>query len=189
MPRAHEFPVGTRFTRLQTTSTTYYKSTLKARVVDVICDCGTVLTVRVGHVVRGHVKSCGCLKREQSRNWCSRPENPLRRRGKDSVRYKAGGRQDKAEWLLHEKSNPCTDCGCTYHYSVMQFDHMPERGAKRFEINTSNVNKNGLTLADLIEERAKCDIVCANCHAWRTWLRRTGQQLRRMRSEEYYARR
>lgn len=31
------------------------------------CDCGNVLTTTVSHLRRGNTKSCGCLRREQSR--------------------------------------------------------------------------------------------------------------------------
>lgn len=60
------------------------------------------------------------------------------------------------------KSNPCKDCGFSYPYYVMQFDHV--RGKKLFNI----AEHHNTGIKKLLEEIAKCDIVCANCHAERT---------------------
>lgn len=69
------------------------------------------------------------------------------------------------------KSAPCLDCGITYPPYVMQFDHRP--GVKKVanvpSMRCYNWNK-------VIEEIAKCDLVCANCHAERTHLRRSVAQ-------------
>lgn len=63
------------------------------------------------------------------------------------------------------KAVPCSDCGAQYPYYVMQFDHLPERGAKQY--NISELMVSGSTEA-LKAEAAKCEVVCANCHAERT---------------------
>lgn len=61
------------------------------------------------------------------------------------------------------KSKRCADCGVSYPYWVMSFDHV--RGEKLGNI-ASMVLKKGK--AWLLAEVAKCDVVCANCHAERT---------------------
>lgn len=61
------------------------------------------------------------------------------------------------------KEKPCADCGVRYPYYVMQFDH---RGGKSFTIS-QNWHKVRLTV--LVAEIAKCDVICANCHAVRTY--------------------
>jgi hypothetical protein len=58
------------------------------------------------------------------------------------------------------KQKPCADCGVQYPYWVMQFDHV--RGEKKCNISEAN-----LRVGALLEEIAKCDVVCANCHALR----------------------
>lgn len=65
------------------------------------------------------------------------------------------------------KSNPCVDCGNSYPYYVMEFDHVPERGKKINNISCfiGNRSINSKTVQD---ELAKCDLVCANCHSIRT---------------------
>jgi hypothetical protein len=62
-----------------------------------------------------------------------------------------------------KKDDPCTDCGVTYPYYVMQFDHV--KGIKKFNLgDTSRWTSERVVL----EELAKCEVVCANCHAERT---------------------
>ncbi len=68
--------------------------------------------------------------------------------------------------ILHEAKNvPCTDCGVQYPYYVMQFDHLPEY--EKLYVLSEAVRRN-LSEAVVRAEIAKCDVVCANCHAERT---------------------
>jgi hypothetical protein len=60
------------------------------------------------------------------------------------------------------KSGPCTDCGDTFPIYVMEFDHVPERGPKRWNIGAVIAQPRSMTT--LLAELAKCDLVCANCH-------------------------
>lgn len=64
------------------------------------------------------------------------------------------------------KNVPCQDCGKTYPYWVMDFDH---RSDKRFTIN--KYVKSGPSLSTLQLEIDKCDVVCSNCHRERTYAR------------------
>lgn len=74
------------------------------------------------------------------------------------------------QWLKDEKENyPCTDCGNYYRYYVMQFDHLPQF-EKKFHLASFKDYTQSLDVVK--EERAKCDLVCANCHAERTHKRR-----------------
>lgn len=75
---------------------------------------------------------------------------------------------EKREILRKAKSGPCSDCGVEYPYYVMQFDHV--RGEKKF--NLANHSSGRYTsMKALLEEIAKCEVVCSNCHAVRTWTR------------------
>lgn len=61
-------------------------------------------------------------------------------------------------------TTPCTDCGVFYPPYVMQFDHL---GDKIMEVSVMVTKMWG---RDKIQaEIDKCEIVCANCHAIRTW--------------------
>jgi hypothetical protein len=62
------------------------------------------------------------------------------------------------------KDVPCMDCGNTFPPYVMDFDH---RGDK--VDNVSRLSNNRVSIARIMEEIAKCDIVCANCHRIRTY--------------------
>jgi rRNA-processing protein FCF1 len=56
----------------------------------------------------------------------------------------------------------------------MDFDHR-DPTTKRMAV-TRMIGRAGT--ARILEEVAKCDIVCANCHRLRTVLRRSGQSVR-----------
>jgi predicted Zn-ribbon and HTH transcriptional regulator len=72
----------------------------------------------------------------------------------------------RLEFLRELRKVPCKDCGCTYLPHQMDFDHR-DPATKSFGLTGSRA-----MLAPqqrLLEEIAKCDIVCANCHAVRTY--------------------
>lgn len=73
----------------------------------------------------------------------------------------------KQEFIDGLKNAPCVDCGGVYPPYVMQFDHVPERGERKFSIS-SGANCSLKEGSALLEELKKCDLVCANCHAVRT---------------------
>jgi hypothetical protein len=71
------------------------------------------------------------------------------------------------------KSAPCMDCGVTFHPSAMTFDHRP--GTTKVK-DLASLARDGSTR--LFErELEKCDLVCANCHALRTFQRREEARL------------
>jgi hypothetical protein len=70
--------------------------------------------------------------------------------------------------LLEIKRRPCQDCGGTFHPWVMELDH---RDGAIKEAAVANLVSKGCTDARLLEEIEKCDVVCANCHRMRTYLR------------------
>ena len=60
------------------------------------------------------------------------------------------------------KAKPCADCEETFPPVCMDFDHV--RGVKLFTIG----DRSGRSLEAILDEIAKCDVVCANCHRVRT---------------------
>jgi hypothetical protein len=70
-------------------------------------------------------------------------------------------------YLIETKNVPCSDCGKSYPYYVMDFDHI---GEKLFDIG--NAARKGKTLQKVVDEVAKCEVVCSNCHRIRTHNRR-----------------
>lgn len=69
------------------------------------------------------------------------------------------------DFVTSLKTGPCTDCGQKFAPYVMQFDH---RGGKAYTVSRMRNHSQ----ENILEEVAKCDLVCANCHAIRTYMRR-----------------
>lgn len=67
------------------------------------------------------------------------------------------------------KNRPCADCGTQFSSHVMQFDHV-DPSTKAF--NISQWSSLFPSVEILKAEIAKCEVVCANCHAERTNRRR-----------------
>ena len=90
----------------------------------------------------------------------------------DKVRSKAQRHAAKQAALLirFKRRKGCFECGL-HDIRVLQFDHVPERGKKEFKLSEHRVKGP----KKLKEELAKCDVVCANCHAIRTWERRVAK--------------
>lgn len=72
-------------------------------------------------------------------------------------------RREVQAYLENLKRQPCKDCGVSYPPYVMDFDHV--RGEKKFNL-CSGPRRRGVK--QVMEEVAKCDVVCANCHRERT---------------------
>jgi hypothetical protein len=87
-----------------------------------------------------------------------------------AVAHKAKMREVIVAYLAETKNVPCMDCGEQYPTYVMDFDHV--RGEKLFSL--ANAWQNGFSLKKVQEEVAKCEVVCANCHRIRTWMRKCG---------------
>lgn len=69
----------------------------------------------------------------------------------------------KLVWDLKENT-PCADCGEKHPHFVMHFDHL-DGGTKT--ANVAQLVANGQKVA-VLKEIEKCEVVCANCHAYRT---------------------
>lgn len=63
------------------------------------------------------------------------------------------------------KAVPCADCEVEYPTPCMTFDHV--RGEKKFNIGAAT--RDAKSMVALLDEIAKCEIVCHNCHALRTY--------------------
>lgn len=66
-----------------------------------------------------------------------------------------------------KESSPCTDCNIFYPYWVMHFDHL----GNDEKIDTINNLLVTVSMEKVLDEIKKCELVCANCHATRTWKR------------------
>lgn len=66
--------------------------------------------------------------------------------------------------LKHMK--PCGDCGERYPFFVMQYDHLGDK-----EANIADMTRLLWSWERIQAEIDKCELVCANCHAVRTYER------------------
>lgn len=83
------------------------------------------------------------------------------RRYADRVRFR--------EWLRSLKDNKeCVDCEQQYPWYVLQWDHLPEY---QKEYTIGDFSRNVVSKEKVLNEIAKCELVCANCHSIRTYER------------------
>lgn len=66
------------------------------------------------------------------------------------------------------KASPCTDCGVSYPYYVMDFDHLVQKDKTEL---VSVLMRKPATLEVIQAEIDKCELVCSNCHRARTHTR------------------
>ncbi len=117
--------------------------------------CGSLKEERFGRV------RCRACQLRHQREWYLR--------NKDQKKLEAKiAREKKRNFVRSLKDKPCMDCGVTYPYYVMQFDHR-ESGDKLFTIGGGVGDSK--KYAVILSEVEKCDVVCANCHAIRTYSR------------------
>lgn len=64
---------------------------------------------------------------------------------------------------LYKTEKGCADCGYNEHWAALEFDHIP--GQTKVRTVASLVYH---SWEKIFEELAKCEVVCANCHAIRT---------------------
>jgi hypothetical protein len=103
---------------------------------------------------------------------CQRKYTAAHYRGNKESYRESNHRKGRAvrEYVQTLKSTtPCTDCKQTFHFSVMEFDHI---GDDKVCTVSSLVYTRNLSWSRLKAEIAKCELVCANCHRMRSWNRK-----------------
>lgn len=101
--------------------------------------------------------------RNKARASATRKAHRAANLGLYAERYKT--RRLKARAIIDAaKSMPCADCGLTFDPICMDLDHRPG------ETKVASVAKmpGDFTIEKILEEIAKCDVVCACCHRLRT---------------------
>ena len=64
------------------------------------------------------------------------------------------------------KNKPCLDCRQSFPSYVMQFHH---RNPDEKEFDVARAVGSSLSLERILKEIEKCDLLCANCHAIRSY--------------------
>lgn len=80
----------------------------------------------------------------------------------------ANRRREIRSFLEEAKRKPCADCGISYPPWVMQFDHVRDQKVFALAVASRIQPSQNRIMAEI----AKCEVVCANCHADRTYRRR-----------------
>jgi hypothetical protein len=83
--------------------------------------------------------------------------------GQTAADKNAARRAANKKIIQEAKSVPCVDCGGSFPWYCMDFDHRPGE-VKSFGVSGLYWKSSGAVRAEI----AKCDIVCANCHRIRT---------------------
>jgi len=127
--------------------------------------CVEDFPLRGGGIRRTECKKCfGIRQRKHYRN--NKAAYIVR-----NVRRTKEERKRQAQVVFDLKDGKqCVDCGVPYRAWQLQFDHPP--GAHKIGDVASIVGN--VSETRLMSEIAKCDLVCANCHADRTYKRRKG---------------
>lgn len=68
-----------------------------------------------------------------------------------------------------KRGKPCLDCGAVHEPFVMDFDHRDPST----KIGTISRMMESSTKEAILAEVEKCDLVCSNCHRYRTFGRRS----------------
>lgn len=97
-----------------------------------------------------------CQKEYKKEHYRTNKEQYIKRVRKDK-------RARKEVISTLKESLPCTDCKRNYPSWIMDFDHRDGSSKKK---NVSQIVDHSLKQA--LEEIAKCDLVCSNCHRQRT---------------------
>lgn len=82
--------------------------------------------------------------------------------------------REQARRLDALRDRPCQDCDQRFPPCAMDFDHR-DPASKRAAV-TRLIGRAGIDR--ILDEAAKCDIVCANCHRLRTFQRRVAESVR-----------
>ena len=107
---------------------------------------------------------CKPCRKEYDRAYHARNIEKRRRQVKERRRRLVALNQEL------KSARPCADCGRCFHPAAMEWDHLPGH-EKRDDVST--LARTGKTKQFHVELE-KCELVCANCHAVRSYERRRG---------------
>lgn len=94
--------------------------------------------------------------------------SPERKRKYNEYQYKRQKEQRKKrkQMFVEEAGGGCKRCGYDKCLGALQFHHR-DPDEKKFNLSCRELGN--FSLEKLREEFAKCDLLCANCHAEEHW--------------------
>ena len=114
------------------------------------------------HVKKGSRTGCRSCNREYQRSWLSKNRETQRKRVNDNNKKL---KKRNAEYICNFLSaNPCVVCSES-DIVVLDFDHIDPKTKYK---TISEMIRTASSLEKIIEEIAKCQVLCANCHRRKT---------------------
>jgi 5-methylcytosine-specific restriction endonuclease McrA len=107
--------------------------------------------------LQSHCRECN---RARSKAYYAR--NPEKHRAVVAERKQRVRSEHQARMLDYLREHACADCG-EDDLLVLEFDHLRDKQA-----NISYLVHHGKSWPVVLDEIAKCEVVCANCHRRRT---------------------
>lgn len=82
-------------------------------------------------------------------------------------------KRNKRRTVVNElkRNKPCHDCGKSFHPIAMDYDHI---NPAEKEDDVAMLIDLCVSMKRITDEIAKCELVCANCHRIRTFIRAHG---------------
>lgn len=118
------------------------------------------------HYKKKRAAHCKACQRQVATYWYQHLDEIGKQAHRDRVRRRS---KELAEFVQSFKVNPCPDCQRQFSPWQMQFDHRPELVKLH---NVCDMVRGGASKKRILAEIEKCDIICASCHADRTYQRR-----------------
>ena len=112
----------------------------------------------------------GCVKARSKQWYLDNKERHLEGCKAGTKRWRAKKKLEAQELVNSIKSGPCTDCKHSFRPWQMQFDHR-DPTTKEFNVASAVHHAFEHPIETILREIEKCDLVCANCHADRTYRR------------------
>jgi hypothetical protein len=128
--------------------------------------------VLLAEAAKCEVVCANCHRVRTQQRHAQRP--PVALSTSPASRRKRQASRAQARSLDRLRDRPCVDCGGGFPTCAMDFDHR-DPSTKRAAV-TRMIGRAGI--ARILDEAAKCDIVCANCHRLRTFERRLAASAR-----------
>ena len=83
---------------------------------------------------------------------------------KDIINAKGRARaKEKRDWIReYKKDKSCFKCGYNKHIDILEFHHLRDKKGIISSMKFHSKKR-------IIEEMAKCILICPNCHRWLHW--------------------
>jgi len=102
----------------------------------------------------------GKARRDYQRKWRKQASPELLKRQYDRSQQR---RKEIAAWLKdYKRERKCARC-LESRWACLDFHHR-NPGEKSFLVNSATIYQKGYGKKKLLEEIAKCDLICSNCH-------------------------